>query len=230
VSGDTERDDLTGPARLVHMRRAIAPALRGLLEDRFQLQLHRATEEQSMYALTVARGGLRIAPISPGDCWTWDPSSNRTTPPPGMTARQMCGNVHGGGFARQAGIRRYEYTGFTVSDFCVSLSNVMDRYVLDRTGIAARFNIVLEFAPDDRTPGSPFGGAIESLSRSAFQGGSVAAPGSSAPSGAATIFKALEKIGFMLEPTKGRADYLQIDSVQRPRPDLPAPSRAPRGA
>ena len=45
-----------------------------------------------------------------------------------------------------------------------------------------------------------------------------------------TIFKALETLGFKLEPTKGPAEYLVIQSAQRPRSDLPAAhDRAPLG-
>src|SRR5262249_50722567 len=36
------------------------PMLRALLEDRFQLQLHEASEEKPIYALSIAKGGLKL--------------------------------------------------------------------------------------------------------------------------------------------------------------------------
>src|ERR1700679_147610 len=42
------------------------PMLQALLEDRFQLKTHREAEEVPMYALTVAKGGLRLKPMEQG--------------------------------------------------------------------------------------------------------------------------------------------------------------------
>jgi beta-lactamase regulating signal transducer with metallopeptidase domain len=47
------------PERTVMM----GPMLRALLEDRFKLKTHRELEEVPMYALTVAKGGLKIQPL-----------------------------------------------------------------------------------------------------------------------------------------------------------------------
>src|SRR5436309_3183769 len=54
------------PDRTVMM----GPMLRALLEERFQLKTHRETEEAPMYALTVAKGGMKIKPIGPNGCTT----------------------------------------------------------------------------------------------------------------------------------------------------------------
>jgi uncharacterized protein (TIGR03435 family) len=43
------------------------PMLQSLLEDRFQLKIHREVEEAPMYALTVAKGGLKLKPVNDGD-------------------------------------------------------------------------------------------------------------------------------------------------------------------
>src|SRR5947207_12856728 len=37
------------------------------LEDRFQLKLHQETEDVPMYNLTIAKGGLRLNPMEPGE-------------------------------------------------------------------------------------------------------------------------------------------------------------------
>ena len=46
----------------------LGPMLRALLEERFQLKLHQDTEEAPMFALTMAKGGLKITPMKGGDC------------------------------------------------------------------------------------------------------------------------------------------------------------------
>ena len=50
------------------------PMLRALLEDRFQLKIHRdADEGAAMYALTVAKGGPKVKPWGAEDeCTEWD--------------------------------------------------------------------------------------------------------------------------------------------------------------
>ena len=50
-----------GPADRVTL---IGPMLRTLLEERFKLKTHRATEERSMYAATIAKGGLKLTPTA----------------------------------------------------------------------------------------------------------------------------------------------------------------------
>src|SRR5688500_3269459 len=70
--------DVTSPALSGSQRRilpalpaTISQALRTALEDRFQLKVRRATEQQDMYALVIAKNGLhkgRMEPTRPGDC------------------------------------------------------------------------------------------------------------------------------------------------------------------
>lgn len=243
VSGDASKTDLKDSARFMYLRAAITPAVRAMLEDRFQLKLRRATEEQSMYALTVAKAGLdknEVTRIVVGvDCWVWDPKTNRTAAPPGSDKLPMCENMHGGlSRERQARMRageslaaivptspnlqRLEFTGFTMPGFAQQLSSVMDHFVLDKTGLDGAFNLAFEYEPDDHTPGATPAGrrAVVSGAAPTRQAKNQAAPQTSG--GGPTIFKALEAIGFKLEPTKGPAEYLVIDSVQKPRPDSPA--------
>jgi uncharacterized protein (TIGR03435 family) len=56
AAGATERTVLMGAM------------LRTLLEDRFKLKLHRDTEEVALYEMTVAKSGLKIAPMKEGEC------------------------------------------------------------------------------------------------------------------------------------------------------------------
>src|SRR5580700_7709458 len=42
--------------------------LRALLEDRFQLKVHRETKEGPVYDLVVAKGGARLQPSKEGSC------------------------------------------------------------------------------------------------------------------------------------------------------------------
>jgi uncharacterized protein (TIGR03435 family) len=90
--------------------------------------------------------------------------------------------------------------------------------VLDKTNRPGRFSFRLEFAPDDNTPG------ITQSNQMFTRAGAERwrrTPPDSADGDGPTIFKALEMLGLKLEQTKGPAEYLLIESVQRPKPNLP---------
>ena len=85
------------------------------------------------------------------------------------------------------------------------LSSVLDRYVLDKTGVTGLFNIRLQFALD------------ESIGPNVFGGGRPADPPPPDIEKAPSIFTALEQqLGLKLEKTKGPREYLVIDRVERP--------------
>jgi uncharacterized protein (TIGR03435 family) len=116
------------------------------------------------------------------------------------------------------GHSRWTIGGTTLSDLAHTLSSSMDRYVVNRTGFDdnTKFNIHIEFAPDEHVPG-----ADKRNPRTTF-----------APADAPTMFAALEQqLGLKLESTKGPQGVLVIDHIERPKPDggLVTPMRA-RGA
>jgi uncharacterized protein (TIGR03435 family) len=181
------------------------PMLQAMLEDRFQLKLRRTSEDVPMYALAVAKTGLKLTPTPPGDCWVQTPAGRgRGARPPGFEEKPACGNLHG---SYPDGNVRLEYTGITLKGLAASLSGQMDRYVVDTTGVDGMFNFPLEYAPDDHAHGI----------------GPPSAP-SPDPARGLSIFKALEALGLSLQPTKGPSEYLVIDRVQKPRQNSPAAS------
>ena len=118
-----------------------------------------------------------------------------------------------------------QFEHISLADFAKWLSAEMDRYVLDRTNTPGRYSFKLEFAADDSTPG-----IIDTRQRFAqasaeLMGRPVAEP---VKGDGTTIFKALDSLGLKLESTKGPAEFLQIDSVQRPKPNSPASAAGPR--
>jgi uncharacterized protein (TIGR03435 family) len=223
ISGDTT--NLTEVERFIALRNAIFPPLRAMLEDRFQLKLRKATEEQPMYAMTVAKGGLKITQTAPQKCWQRPPNTPlaQATPPPGFEGTLSCSFNTAGRMNR--GNQVVDIKNGNLTDFARWLSGKMDRYVLDKTGVEGRFTFSLEYASDDSTPADrqDAEGEHERMVRF-YAAKGLPQPAQRAPVEAdgPTIFKALEALGLKLEPTKGPAEYLRIESVQKPRPDQPA--------
>ena len=181
----------------------LGPMLRNLLEDRFKLKIRRAIDQQPMYVMTVAKGGLKITPES---CTERDPANPPTREE--MAAfrdggKPMCGNMNmttGSG-----GTHRWVIGGATMTSFAGTLSAFMDHHVENKTNVEGSFNIRLEFALDEHVPGPDkrYGPPTE-------------VPESSGP----TIFKALEQqLGLVLEPTRGPHGFLVIEHIERPSPN-----------
>ncbi len=103
-------------------REQMQQRLQALLEDRFQLKIHRETREQPVYALLVAKNGPKIQPVE---------AKTGGSPPRMMVGRGMLNGQ-----------------GVELSMLTAMLSNQLGRPVLDRTGLSGHFDIKLEWTPD----------------------------------------------------------------------------------
>ena len=167
--------------------------LRTLIEERFQLKIHRETEDVPMFSMKLAKGGLKIKPMQSGDCKAYEPGDR----PPLDAPKPSCGSLlmlgHGPNTV-------WTFGGFALKSLAYRLSGTLGNYVIDDTGVADEFIIRLEFHPDENTPGIRMPAEREA--------------DTSAPQ-AASIFTALEQqIGVKLEKTKGPRGFLVIDHVE----------------
>jgi uncharacterized protein (TIGR03435 family) len=161
--------------------------LQTLLEDRFHLALHREMKELPIYKLTVAKGGPKLEQPNCIQRGPGDPIA------PGKTMSDYCG--FGGWFPG-----RYEATTGGMADLAGGLSDLLERVVVDKTGITGMFHLYLTFTPDDSTirlpdlPGAP-----------------------PPPVDGPNVFTALqEQLGLKLESGRGPVEVLVIDHVERP--------------
>ena len=184
----------------------MGPMLRALLEERFQLKAHRQTEEIAMYAMTVAKGGLKIKPLQEGGCTSRDTIKGLSQDAVAAFDRgptPICGSFSSMGDGVNA---NWVLGGQSLARFASSiLSNLTDRYVMDKTGVTGIFNIRLEFALD------------ESLRSGVFGGGRAVDPPPPGIERAPSLFTALEQqLGLRIEKTKGPHEFLVIDHVEKP--------------
>jgi uncharacterized protein (TIGR03435 family) len=150
--------------------------LRGLLTDRFKLTFHREQKEFSIYELQVAKGGSKLKTSTlPAD----EPAALVSTVYPQKIVLP----------ARNA----------TMGEFTSLLQRaVLDRPVVDKTGLAGRFDFDLEWAPDE----TQFGGEVP-----------VAPSDANQP----PFFKAVqEQLGLRLEATRGPVVALVVDRAELP--------------
>ncbi len=194
-------------------RQMMGPMLRALLAERFKLKTHRETEQAPMYALTVANGGLKVAPMKEGECTNDPPDPPRPRQP---HEKPRCGSLQ---MLTENGIRTLTYAKTTLADFARSLSQGMDRYVLDRTGVAGDFILRLAYLPDDSMPNGVFNPPVRGE------------PSPDDPAGVSIHTALQEQLGLKLEPVRGPREVIVIDHVERPSPNSVAAivDRSPRG-
>ena len=156
--------------------------LRKLLADRFDLGFHREKKEFSIYELTVARGGskLKTSPAAPDE----SPNLTSTVYP-----------------AASGGIDHVLLPGrnVTMAQVAAILQRaILDRPVVDNTGLTSRYDFDLEWMPDE----SQFGGQLP-----------PGPPDSAKPS----LFAALQQqLGLRIEATRGPIETLVIDRIEKP--------------
>jgi uncharacterized protein (TIGR03435 family) len=187
------------------------PMLRALLERRFQLETHIETEQIPAFALTVAGTGLKM---KEGTCTPPDASfvplrstaemvrKNLEAARRGATTAAPCG------FAGTAHGPNMLFVGAGAG--VPPVGAIVGAPVIDRTGIpnTARFNYVLEFAPDEASPG-PLGRGLAPELQPSNEPSDVPR--------AASIFTALEEqLGLKLEPARAPREFIVIDRVERP--------------
>jgi uncharacterized protein (TIGR03435 family) len=182
--------------------------LQALLEDRFRLVVHRETRELPLYVLSVAAADRRLGPRltrTTVDCVailaTLYPPNGPAPPPPPFVPGQPppCGSTGGPG--------QVLAQGMTIAQLASNLSSRVNRVVVDKTGLSGLFDVNLEWMPDQFQGAGPLG---------ALPGAPPPSPDGAGPS----IYTALrEQLGLTLDSTKGPADVLVIDRVERPTPD-----------
>jgi uncharacterized protein (TIGR03435 family) len=165
--------------------------LRSLLEDRFTLKVHRETRELPIYVMTTAKGGLRVPPARDGSCVAFDPKNPRRSSP-GQPRTPVCGNNH-------ITLNTWNATSIEMSEAAAALVGVLGRNVVDKTGVSGRFDIHLQWTPDQAPDGAD----------------SVASDAS-----AVSLFTALEEqLGLKVESSRGPVAVVVIDHVERPTDD-----------
>ncbi len=149
--------------------------LRKMLADRFHLAFHMEKKELSVYALTVAKTGMKMTKSLNQD---------------GLAGLGLRGLGSVVGRSANMGNFRNFMQGF-----------VMDRPVLDQTGIEGRYDFQLDWTPDE------------------FQFSTLGVKAPPAPDSAPhpDLYTAIQQqMGLKLEAVKAQADVMVVDRVEKP--------------
>lgn len=148
-----------------------------LLADRFQLMFHRDKKELSAYLLTVSRTGSKMK-VNTGD-------------PKGLPSL----------FFRGLGV--LTVTNATMEDLAGLMQTaVLDRPVVDQTGLPGKYDFLLKWTPDE----SQFGG----------MGVKVPPPSEAADAPPPLLMALPEQTGLKLDSGKAQVAVLVLDKVEKP--------------
>ena len=154
--------------------------LRALLADRCKLAIHRETKDLAIYTLVIAKNGPKLQDAKPGETTSLSLGGNGET-------RSITGQAR------------------SIANLVQALSVALGCPVLDKTGLAGKYDFKLEWTPDDSQ--------AQSLSTGAPNDRLAPPPDSNAPS----IFEAIQgQLGLKLVSGKGPVEIFVIDHVDRP--------------
>jgi uncharacterized protein (TIGR03435 family) len=173
AKSDTSVDEQMAKLPADQARQQKLAMLQALLAERFKLVTHTETREFPIFNLVLAKGGPTFKPSDAG----------------GTTISSAAGT----------GIQRIHVQGSdnTIELLARELSKALDRVVVDKTGIDARYDLTLRWMPADQ-PAPLLNGAPD-------------------PNPPPDIFTAIqEQLGLKLEPAKGPVPVLVIDHIEMP--------------
>jgi uncharacterized protein (TIGR03435 family) len=185
-----------GPSRLQLMMQA-------LLAERFKLVVRKESKESDVYSLMLARGDGRLGPAlrrSDVDCAALAAAARRATST-ALPVRPEQAQATRCRISR--GLGALAIDGRPLFQLASSLSNIVGRPVVDRTGLSGNFDVDLTWTPDQMSPSLP-------------RSDEPPTTNSDGPS----IFTAIrEQLGLKLVAQKGSGDVLVIERAERPAVD-----------
>jgi uncharacterized protein (TIGR03435 family) len=171
-SAEVESAGARSHAQTIRDQKQMDLMLRALLEERLHLKVHRETKSLSVYELVVSKPGLLRQGNCADACRTSDfgqKGTDLTIDGEAMNATELAGTI----------------------------SMVLDRPVLDKTGVAGTFDVHLQWTPDPGEVGDSDAASVGDNSGSIF-----------------TVLQ--EKLGLKLQRATGPVEVLVIDHVEKP--------------
>ena len=196
--------------------------LQTLLAERFKVAIHRQSKEQNVYALTVAKGGLKMKPAEPAD--------PKAEPAPGAAQSgnggiRMSGDIQGKGvvvaggpngnqtkMTMNNGMMHMENSRMPIAGLVEMLSRFVDKPVVDMTDLKGEYQVGIDLSMED----------MRNIARASGMGGAMMLAGP-APTGApaeasdptSSIFTSVAQLGLKLEPRKSAIDLIMVDHLEK---------------
>jgi uncharacterized protein (TIGR03435 family) len=217
-----QRFDIVGNLPAGATKEQVPQMLQALLADRFKLVVHRETTDHKVFALVIAKGGLKIKETQEA------PSADGSAPNPAVTgSSSVTINQSKGGAAEVStgtGTRqkmtpsadgktiRFEITKASMSLLAEGLTPLVDRPIVDMTELKGDYDVAFDVSREDLLNAARAAGA--NVPASAPQASS-AAPADAASDPTGSIFTAIQTLGLRLEPRKAPLLMIVVDKAEK---------------
>jgi uncharacterized protein (TIGR03435 family) len=183
----------------------IPDMLQALLADRFQMKVHREKRDMPVYAIGVARDGLKITALPPDAAATAPSATNVQATGSGNGVALDLGD--GGSFVLAN--NRVEARKVTMEGLAGVITRFLDRPAIDSTGLTGRYDLTLDLTPEDYTA---------MMLRAASGAGVVLPPQAFRALDAASgnpLEAPMKKVGLTFEQRNAPLDFIVVDSMAR---------------
>ena len=186
----------------------IPEMLQALLAERFQLKTHREKKEFPVYALEVAKGGIKINENAP-DPDRDNPNLKEPIERSGTGSGQGVSVNLGRGSSYTFANNRFEGKKLTMAELAGSLGQFLDRPVVDLTNLTGRYDFAFDITEEDYRNLLIRAGVNRGLALppEALRLLDIGSP--------VSLFRAAEKLGLKLDARKVPLDLLVIDEVRK---------------
>jgi uncharacterized protein (TIGR03435 family) len=181
--------------------------MQALLADRFQLSLHHEQKDFPVYALEVAKTGLKMT-ISPPNPELDNVDAKAPQSFTGTGSNQGVSVNLGGGASFTFANNKFEGKRLTMPGLAATLERFLDRPVVDMTDLKGSYDFSFDVTAEDYQA---------MLIRSAVVAGVILPPavlrlieGSPTPT---SLFDSMEKLGVKLVARKAPLDVIVVDKV-----------------
>jgi len=182
--------------------------LQRLIEDRFQVKMHREKKDFPVYALEIAKGGLKMQANPPDpDAPKADANTPANTNVNGSA--QGISIDFGRGSSYTLANNRFEGKKLTMANVVRALELYTDRPIVDLTDLTGTYDFTLEITAEDYRA---------MLVRAAVSAGLTLPPealrlldGATLPS----LFEAMQKVGLKLNARKAPLDMLVVEEARK---------------
>ena len=178
-----------------------------LLKERFGLVAHMEKRDLAAYALVEAKGGHKMPDAVDDPPAAEGNAGGPNLPPPGSR-----GSVMRNGMMMMRGNGHLEAKGVPIALLVDMLSRQMDRPVEDQTGLKGKYDIKLDYTPDESAPGLAARMGVP-MPMPAGNGEAMDHP---ADNNGASIFTAVQaQLGLKLEARKLPLEILVVEKAEK---------------
>jgi uncharacterized protein (TIGR03435 family) len=200
---NTERYDIVAKVPAGATKAQVHVMWQNLLKERFGMVLHHESKDFQVDEMTIAKGGSKLKA-------TEDPNIEPLTPVAGPPRVNKDGvqQLNGSGAivtifpGANGATARMVARGLSSSEIASRLAANLRRPVVDKTGLAGKYDFVLEFSPDLSGIPLPPGFATQADNNAADPG--------------TNMVSAVEKqLGLKLTSTRGKLDVIVVDRAEK---------------